>query len=132
MSAPVETVRRLTIVDIAKLHADGGRIAMLTAYDAPTARLLDEAGIPLILVGDSVGRAMLGYDGELRVTMADMLHHTGAVTRGARQALIVADMPMLFMFHLVKTAGIDGRVAGLELNLYSFPADKLVGVNLRD
>jgi len=95
MSAQPETVRRLTVVDVAKLHADGQRIAMLTAYDAPTARLLDEAGIPIILVGDSVGRAMLGYDGELRVTMADMLHHTAAVTRGARRALIVADMPFL-------------------------------------
>ncbi|HEU0235515.1 MAG TPA: 3-methyl-2-oxobutanoate hydroxymethyltransferase [Candidatus Limnocylindrales bacterium] len=95
MSTQPETVRRLTVVDVAKVHADGQRIAMLTAYDAPTARLLDEAGIPIILVGDSVGRAMLGYDGELRVTMADMLHHTAAVTRGARRALIVADMPFL-------------------------------------
>ena len=95
MSAQPETIRRLTVVDVAKLHADGQRIAMLTAYDAPTARLLDEAGIPIILVGDSVGRAMLGYDGELRVTMADMLHHTAAVARGARRALIVADMPFL-------------------------------------
>lgn len=95
MSAQPETVRRLTVVDVAKQHADGQRIAMLTAYDAPTARLLDEAGIPLILVGDSVGRAMLGYDGELRVTMADMLHHTAAVARGARHALVIADMPFL-------------------------------------
>jgi 3-methyl-2-oxobutanoate hydroxymethyltransferase len=95
MSATEDQVRRLTVVDIAKLHADGERIAMLTAYDFPTARLLDEAGIPLLLVGDSVGRAMLGYDGELRVTMADMLHHTAAVARGANRALIVADMPFL-------------------------------------
>ena len=95
MSASSADVRRLTIVDIARMHADGQRIPMLTAYDYPTARLLDEAGIPLLLVGDSVGRAMLGYDGELRVTMADMLHHTAAVTRGARRALVVADMPFL-------------------------------------
>jgi 3-methyl-2-oxobutanoate hydroxymethyltransferase len=95
MSAMSETVRRLTVVDIARMHADGERIAMLTAYDYPTARLLDEAGIPFILVGDSVGRAMLGYDGELRVTMADMLHHTAAVARGAKRALIVGDMPFL-------------------------------------
>jgi 3-methyl-2-oxobutanoate hydroxymethyltransferase len=95
MSAAAEPVRRLTVVDIAKMHADGERIPMLTAYDHPTAKLLDEAGIPLLLVGDSVGRAMLGYDGEIRVTMADMLHHTAAVTRGAKRSLVVGDMPFL-------------------------------------
>lgn len=86
---------RLTVTDIARLHADGERIAMLTAYDYPTARLVDEAGLPMILVGDSVGRAMLGYDNEIPVSMADMLHHTRAVTRGARHALVVGDMPFL-------------------------------------
>jgi 3-methyl-2-oxobutanoate hydroxymethyltransferase len=85
----------LTVTDIARLHADGERIAMLTAYDYPTARLVDEAGLPMILVGDSVGRAMLGYDNEIPVSMADMLHHTRAVTRGARRALVVGDMPFL-------------------------------------
>jgi 3-methyl-2-oxobutanoate hydroxymethyltransferase len=95
VSASSETVRRLTVGDIAKLHADGQRIAMLTAYDYPTARLLDEAGIPLLLVGDSLGRAMLGYENEIPVSMADMLHHTGAVSRGARHALVVGDMPFL-------------------------------------
>jgi len=95
MSASVETVRRLTVGDIAKLHADGQRIPMLTAYDYPTARLLDEAGIPLLLVGDSLGRAMLGYENEIPVSMADMLHHTAAVTRGAKRALVVGDMPFL-------------------------------------
>jgi 3-methyl-2-oxobutanoate hydroxymethyltransferase len=68
---------------------------MLTAYDYPTAKLLDEAGIPMLLVGDSVGRVMLGYDSEVRVTMAEMLHHTKAVTRGTARALVVADMPFL-------------------------------------
>ena len=72
---------------------------MLTAYDYPTAKLLDEAGIPLILVGDSLGRAMLGYESEIRVTMADMLHHTAAVTRGARHALVIGDMPFLTLRH---------------------------------
>jgi len=95
MSTTPETVRRLTVVDIAKLYADGTRIAMATAYDFPTARLLDEAGLPMLLVGDSVGRAMLGYENEITVTMADMLHHTRAVVRGARRALIVGDMPFL-------------------------------------
>ena len=95
MSATSETVRRLTVGDIAKLHADGQRIPMLTAYDYPTAKLLDEAGIPLLLVGDSLGRAMLGYENEIPVSMADMLHHTAAVTRGAKHALVVGDMPFL-------------------------------------
>src|SRR4051812_23380137 len=94
-SATPDAVRRLTVGDIAKLHADGQRIAMLTAYDYPTAKLLDEAGIPLLLVGDSLGRAMLGYENEIPVSMADMLHHTAAVTRGAKHALVVGDMPFL-------------------------------------
>jgi 3-methyl-2-oxobutanoate hydroxymethyltransferase len=68
---------------------------MATAYDYPTARLLDEAGLPMLLVGDSVGRVMLGYENEVRVTLAEMLHHTRAVVRGARRALIVGDMPFL-------------------------------------
>jgi 3-methyl-2-oxobutanoate hydroxymethyltransferase len=90
-----ESVRRLTVTDIARMYADGERIAMLTAYDYPTAKLLDEAGIPMLLVGDSLGRAMLGYENELSVTMADMLHHAAAVTRGARRALVIGDMPFL-------------------------------------
>src|SRR3954449_10642002 len=95
MSASTETVRRLTVGDVARMHADNERIAMLTAYDYPTAKLLDEAGIPLILVGDSLGRAMLGYESEIPVSMADMLHHTAAVTRGAKHALVIGDMPFL-------------------------------------
>ena len=89
------TTQRLTVADIGRMYADGERIAMLTAYDYPTARLLDEAGIPFILVGDSVGTVMLGYDSEIRVTMADMLHHTAAVVRGTKRALVVGDMPFL-------------------------------------
>jgi 3-methyl-2-oxobutanoate hydroxymethyltransferase len=94
MSSAPETVRRLSVTDIARMYADGQRIPMLTAYDYPTARLLDEAGIPMLLVGDSV-RNMLGYDSEIRVTMADMLHHTAAVVRGTQRALVVADLPFL-------------------------------------
>jgi 3-methyl-2-oxobutanoate hydroxymethyltransferase len=89
------TPQRLTVADIGKLHADGQRIAMLTAYDYPSAKLLDEAGIPFILVGDSVGTVLLGYDSEIRVTMQDMLHHTAAVVRGTSRALVVGDMPFL-------------------------------------
>ncbi len=94
MSAQTPT-RRLTIADITKLYADGQRFAMLTAYDYPMARLLDEAGIPIILVGDSVGTVMLGYDSEIRVTMAQMIHHTAAVVRGTQRAVIVGDLPFL-------------------------------------
>ncbi len=89
------TTRRLAVADIARMYADGERIPMLTAYDTPTARLLDEAGIPMLLVGDSVGTTMLGYDSEIRVTMADMLHHTAAVVRGTQRALVVGDLPFL-------------------------------------
>lgn len=95
MSRSPDPARRLTISDVARLHAAGERFAMLTAYDYPTARLLDEAGIPLLLVGDSVGRVILGYEDELPVTLDDMLHHTKAVARGARRALVIADMPFL-------------------------------------
>ena len=94
MSGPTPT-QRLTVADIGKLYADGQRIAMLTAYDTPSAKLLDEAGIPFILVGDSVGTVLLGYDSEIQVTMADMLHHTAAVVRGTSRALVVGDMPFL-------------------------------------
>jgi len=95
MSATGKPARRLTIADIARLHADGQRIAMLTAYDYPTARIVDEAGIPMILVGDSLGMVMLGYDETVRVTIDEMLHHTKAVSRGAQHALVVGDMPFL-------------------------------------
>jgi 3-methyl-2-oxobutanoate hydroxymethyltransferase len=95
MSAQSETVRRLSVLDIAKLHADGVRIATITAYDYPTAALVDEAGIPLILVGDSLAQVVLGYDTTVRVTMEEMLHHTKAVVRGSKRAIVVADMPFL-------------------------------------
>jgi 3-methyl-2-oxobutanoate hydroxymethyltransferase len=95
MSAQPETIRRVTVLDIAKLYADGVRIATITAYDFPTAALVDEAGIPLILVGDSLGQVVLGYESTVRVSMDEMLHHTKAVVRGTRRALVVADMPFL-------------------------------------
>jgi 3-methyl-2-oxobutanoate hydroxymethyltransferase len=95
MSAPADTPRRLTAADIAKRYADGERLPMLTAYDYPTAQIIDEAGIPLILVGDSVGQVLLGYESTVRVTMTEMLHHTRAVVRGTKQALVIGDMPFL-------------------------------------
>ena len=73
--------------------AANSKITCLTAYDYPTARLLDEAGVDVLLVGDSVGMAVLGYDSTLPVTIEEMLHHLRAVRRGTRRALLVADMP---------------------------------------
>src|SRR5690606_23192436 len=84
-----------TIADLKAMKARGERFAMLTAYDYATARLLDEAGIPALLVGDSFGMVVLGYDTTLPVTLDEMLHHTKAVVRGTRRALVVADMPFL-------------------------------------
>jgi 3-methyl-2-oxobutanoate hydroxymethyltransferase len=95
MSASNDTPRRLTVADIARRYADGERLPMLTAYDYPTAQILDEAGIPLILVGDSLGQVLLGYESTVRVTMTEMLHHTKAVVRGTKQAMVIGDMPFL-------------------------------------
>lgn len=117
MSNTTDTTRRLTVVDIARMHADGERIAMLTAYDYPTAGLLDEAGIPMLLVGDSLGQVMLGYETTVRVTMEEMLHHAKAVVRGAHRALIVADMPFLSYAtpdDAVRNAGRFLREAGAQ------------------
>ena len=85
----------VTTHDLRRWKQQGKRFAMLTAYDHPTARILDGAGIPLLLVGDSVGRNVLGYDNEIPVTMEEMLHHTRAVTRGTENAMVVGDLPFL-------------------------------------
>lgn len=84
-----------TIHDLQAWKAAGKRFAMLTAYDFLTARILDHAGIPVLLVGDSLGQTVLGYDSTLPVTMDEMLHHTRAVSRGASEALVVGDMPFM-------------------------------------
>jgi 3-methyl-2-oxobutanoate hydroxymethyltransferase len=85
----------VSIHDLRAWKTDGKRWAMLTAYDFPTAQILDRAGIPVLLVGDSVGRNVLGYQNELPVTMEEMLHHTRAVTRGVERAMVVGDMPFM-------------------------------------
>ncbi len=83
-----------TVERIRKLKGKG-RVVSLTAYDYTSARLVDEAGIHLIIVGDSLGMTVLGYDTTIPVTMEDMVHHTRAVARGVKSALVVADMPFL-------------------------------------
>jgi 3-methyl-2-oxobutanoate hydroxymethyltransferase len=84
-----------TIHDLAIWKAEGRRFPMLTAYDFPTARILDAAGIPVLLVGDSLAQVILGYETTLPVTMEEMLHHCRAVARGASNALLVGDMPFM-------------------------------------
>jgi 3-methyl-2-oxobutanoate hydroxymethyltransferase len=85
----------VTINDLKTFKAEGKRFVMLTAYDFPTAKILDEAGVPVLLVGDSVGRNVLGYPNELPVTMDEMLHHVKAVSRGTEHAMVVGDMPFM-------------------------------------
>ena len=84
-----------TVVTIQKAKEQGEKLAMLTAYDYSMAKLIDEAGIDMVLVGDSLGMVMLGYEDTLSVTMEDMIHHTAAVSRGIKNAFLVADMPFL-------------------------------------
>lgn len=84
---------RVTIRDLSRFKSEQRRFTVLTAYDHLTASILDEAGIPVLLVGDSLGQVVLGYENTIPVTMQEMLHHSAAVVRGTRKALVVADMP---------------------------------------
>ncbi|MGA1865230.1 MAG: 3-methyl-2-oxobutanoate hydroxymethyltransferase [bacterium] len=100
---------KVTIPSLKEKKTKGEKITMLTAYDYPTARILDQAGIDILLVGDSLGMVMLGYPSTLPVTMEEMLHHTKAVSRGANEALVIGDMPFmsynLGSFEAIKNAG---------------------------
>ena len=89
------TEKKITVVDIAKMKNKGVRFAVLTAYGFQIAGLVDRAGIPVILVGDSVGMVEAGYASTLPVTMDEMIYHTRAVRRGTKRALVVADMPFM-------------------------------------
>ena len=86
---------RVTIIDIKEMKQKKEKIPMLTAYDYVTAKMVDESGVPLILVGDSLGMVMLGYESTIPVTMDEMIHHTKAVVRGTKQALVIGDMPFM-------------------------------------
>ena len=103
----------VTIRDLARFKQEQRRFVMLTAYDYPTAQILDEVGVPVLLVGDSLAQVILGYDTTLPVTMDEMLHHTRAVVRGARNALIVGDMPF-GSYHNSLEDGIENAVRFLK------------------
>jgi 3-methyl-2-oxobutanoate hydroxymethyltransferase len=109
---------KFTIQSFKAAKEKGKRIAVLTAYDFTTASLLEEAGVECLLVGDSLGMVMLGYENTLQVTMDDMIHHTKAVARGTRNALLIGDMPFL-SFHVsveeaVRNAGRFVKEAGAQ------------------
>ncbi len=87
--------RPVTLADLAKMKRDGERIVMVTAYDYPSAQIADRAGLPVLLVGDSLGMVVHGRSSTLPVTLDDMVRHTAAVARGAAHALVVADLPFL-------------------------------------
>src|SRR2546427_9481111 len=113
---------RVTVPELRAARERGRKIVMLTAYDYPTARILDVSGVDVLLVGDSLGNNVLGYESTLPVTMEEMLHHTRAVARAARHALVVGDMPYLSFQtgrrDAVKNAGRflkEGGAAGVQL-----------------
>ena len=86
---------RVTVRDLAQMKVKGEKIPMITAYDYTSARLADAAEIPVVLVGDSLGMVVMGYDSTIQVTLDDMVHHTKMVSRGSQNALIIADMPFM-------------------------------------
>ena len=108
--APVyaaDTKKPVTVATLLDMKRKGLKIAMLTAYDFPTARIAEEAGVDVVLVGDSVAMTKLGYDSTLPVTMDEMMHHVKAVKRGLSRALLVADMPYLSYELDAKTAALN-------------------------
>lgn len=111
-----------TTTSIMQMKNSGHKISMLTAYDYTTARLLDEAGVNTILVGDSLGNVILGYEDTISVTVEDMIHHSAAVARGAKNALVVTDLPFMSyqtsVYDAVVNAGRlmkEGRAGAVKL-----------------
>ena len=96
--------KKVTIAELQKKKQSSEKITMVTAYDYPTARLVDEAGIDTILVGDSLGMVVLGYDSTVPVTMDEMIHHCKAVSRGAKHSFIIGDMPFMSYHSSVEKA----------------------------
>ena len=101
---------RTTLLDIRKLKAAGRRVPMLTAYDYASARIADRAGVPLLLVGDSLGMVMQGHDTTLPVTLDDMVRHAAAVVRGSENALVIADLPFLTYADKASAIGASRRL----------------------
>lgn len=97
--------KRVTTATFKKMKQENQKITMLTAYDYPTGNILDRSGVDGILIGDSLGMVVLGYDDTTRVTMEDMIHHTKAVSRGVSRALVIADMPFL-SYHMGKEKSV--------------------------
>ncbi len=95
-------------VDFKKMKENGESVVMLTSYDYPSAKLAEDAGVDMILVGDSLGMVVLGYESTIPVTMADMIHHTKAVKRGARNTFVVTDMPFMSYHASIQDAMING------------------------
>jgi 3-methyl-2-oxobutanoate hydroxymethyltransferase len=106
-------MKRVTIADVRRMKEKGERFAALTAYDVVTARLVDEAGIPIILVGDSLGMVVLGYESTIPVTLDAIVHHTRAVARGAQRALIVADLPFM-TYHKSAEQALDSAARCIQ------------------
>ena len=124
-----------TTTSLAAQKQSGDKITMLTAYDYSTAKLIDESGINCILVGDSLGMVMLGYDSTLPVTMDDMLHHTKAVARGAKNSMVIADMPFMSyqtsVYDAVKNAGRliqEGGAASVKLEGGAAVCDRIEAI----
>jgi 3-methyl-2-oxobutanoate hydroxymethyltransferase len=113
-----------TVLDVQRFKDEHQRFSMLTAYDYLSARILDEAGIPILLVGDSLGMVMLGYPTTLPVTLDEMIHHARAVSRGSRQALLVGDLPFM-SYHVSRKQAIAS--AGRFLQEGGMHAVKLEG-----
>ena len=111
-------MKKVTILDLKKMKDDGKKISMLTAYDFRTAMMLDDCGVDILLVGDSVGNVFMGLDNTLPVTLEQMVYHTKAVVNGRKRVLVVADMP--FMTYQVsidearRNAGILIKEGGAE------------------
>ncbi len=95
MSSQATTAKRVTLPTIAEKHRQGERLTMLTAYDATFARILDDAGVEMLLVGDSLGMVVQGHETTIPVTLDEVIYHTRCVSRGTRRALVIADLPFM-------------------------------------
>jgi 3-methyl-2-oxobutanoate hydroxymethyltransferase len=114
----VSNRKKITTMSFQQKKLRGERISMLTAYDFPTAQVMDQAGVDAILVGDSLGMVVLGYESTLPVTMEEMLHHSRAVARGAKSALLIGDMPFMSyqvsVEEAVRNAGKFLQIGGMD------------------